>query len=162
VKERVIEAKTPEIDVEQARRLLTSIDCGHMVGLRDRAIVVTLACTACRAGAAAKLRMCVFRSDGKQYACRFHERGGKSREFPVRHDLQGYILAYVDAAGLVGEAKDAPLFQASNGRTRVLTGEAMTSKRICQLVKRRVNDTGLPASLSAHSFRVTAITDLLH
>ena len=37
----------------------------------------------------------------------------------------------------------------------------MTSKRICELVKRRLKDAGLPSRLSPHSFRVTAITDLL-
>jgi integrase len=34
----------------------------------------------------------------------------------------------------------------------------LSSKRICELVKRRLKDAGLP---SPHSFRVTAITDLL-
>jgi integrase/recombinase XerD len=37
----------------------------------------------------------------------------------------------------------------------------MTSKRICELVKRRLKDAGLPSRLSPHSFRVTGITDLL-
>ena len=37
----------------------------------------------------------------------------------------------------------------------------MTSKRICELVKRRLKDAGLPSRLSPHSFRVTAITELL-
>ncbi len=37
----------------------------------------------------------------------------------------------------------------------------MTSKRICELVKRRLKDAGLPSRLSLHSFRVTAITELL-
>ena len=60
-----------------------------MVGLRDRAILATLAYTACRAGSVAKLRLGDFRSDGKQYVLRFQEKGGKSRETPVRHDLQG-------------------------------------------------------------------------
>ena len=32
------------------------------------------------------------------------EKGGKSREIPVRHDLEGFILAYVEAAGLVVRA----------------------------------------------------------
>jgi len=75
----------------------------------------------------------------------------------VRHDLEGFILAYVEAAGIAGEAKDTPLFCAGNGQTRKLSGNAMTSKRICELVKRRLKD----ARLSPHSFRVTAITDLL-
>ena len=33
--------------------------------------------------------------------------------------------------------------------------------RICELVKRRLKDAGLPSRLSPHSFRVTGITDLL-
>ena len=37
----------------------------------------------------------------------------------------------------------------------------MTSKRICELVKRRLKDAGLPSRPSPHSFRVTAITSLL-
>jgi integrase/recombinase XerD len=132
-----------------------------VVGLLDRAILATRAYTACRAGAVAKLRVGHFQRDGQQYALRFQEKGGKSREIPVRHDLEGFILAYVDAAGIADAAKDTPLFQASNGRTRKLLGKAMTSKRICELVKRRLKDAGLPERLSPHSFRVTAITDLL-
>ena len=54
-----------------------------------------------------------------------------------------------------------PLFRICNGQTRALTGNAMSSKRICELFKRRLNDAGLPDHLSPHSFRVTAITDLL-
>ena len=135
VKDQVIEGKTPEITIEQARTLLASVDTGHVVGLRDRAILATLAYTACRAGAVAKLRLQDFQHDGQQYVLRFQEKGGKSREIPVRHDLEGFILAYLDAAGIAGDGKDTPLFQASNGRTRKLSGKAMTSKRICELVK---------------------------
>jgi len=161
VKEQVMEGKTPEITIEQARALLASIDTGHLVGLRDRAILATLAYTACRAGAVAKLRLGDFQDDGQQYVLRFQEKGGKSREIPVRHDLEGFILAYVEAAGIGGEAKESPLFRMGNGRTKKLSGTAMTSKRICELVKRRLKDAGLPLRLSPHSFRVATITDLL-
>jgi integrase/recombinase XerD len=161
VKEQVIEGKTPEITIEQARTLLRSVETGHVVGLRDRAILATLAYTACRAGAVAKLRLGDFQDDGQQYTLRFQEKGGKSREIPVRHDLEGFILAYVDAAGLAGEAKDSPLFRASNGRSRTLRARPLGTERICELVKRRLKDAGLPSRLSPHSFRVTAITSLL-
>jgi integrase/recombinase XerD len=161
IKELVVEGKTPEIGIEQARKLLASIDTGHVVGLRDRAILGTLAYTACRGGAVARLRLCDFQDDGQQYVLRFMEKGGKSREIPVRHDLEGFILAYVEAAGIATDAKESPLFRMGNGRTRKLSGNAMTSKRICELVKRRLKDAGLPSRLSPHSFRVTAITDLL-
>ena len=128
VKDQVIEGKTPEISIEQARTLLASVDTGHVVGLRDRAILATLAYTACRAGAVAKLRLGDFQHDGQQYVLRFQEKGGKSREIPVRHDLEGFILAYVEAAGIAGEAKDSPLFRASNGRSRKLTAKPLGTR----------------------------------
>jgi integrase/recombinase XerD len=174
VKEQVLEGKTPEITIEQARTLLASITLSRMVktkegtvevpllvGLRDRAILATLAYTACRAGAVAKLRLQDFQSDGTQYVLRFQEKGGKSREIPVRHDLEGNIRAYVEAAGIAGDAKERPLFRSTLRRTKQLTGNALTSKAICELVKRRLKDAGLPLRLSPHSFRVATITDLL-
>ena len=175
VKDRVIEGKTPEITLEQARTLLASIrvakkttnDEGQevetplLVGLRDRAILATLKFTACRAGAVAKLRLGDFQHDGAQYVLRFQEKGGKSREIPVRHDLEGMIRDYLDMAGIAAEAKDRPLFRSTRRRTKQLTGNAMTSKAICELVKRRLKDAGLPDRLSPHSFRVAAVTDLL-
>ena len=119
VKEQVIEGKTPEITLEQARTLLGSIkiavatknDQGEAieiplaVGLRDRAILATLAYTVCRAGAVAKLRLQDFQHDGTQYVLRFSEKGGQSREIPVRHDLEGHIRAYLDAAGIGGRIR---------------------------------------------------------
>ncbi len=62
---------------------------------------------------------------------------------------------------IAAEAKDRPLFRASDGRTKRLTTNAMTSKRICEPVKRRLKDAGLPSRVSPRFFRVTAITDLL-
>src|SRR5262249_15063652 len=70
VKDQVVEGKTPEITIEQARTLLASVDVSHVVGLRDRAILATLAYTACRAGAVAKLRLQDFQHDGTQSVLR--------------------------------------------------------------------------------------------
>jgi integrase/recombinase XerD len=121
-----------------------------------------LAGRAGRAGAVAKLRLGDFQHDGEQYVLRFQEKGGKSREIPVRLDLQRCILGYVEAACIAGDGKDSPLFRAADGRSRkVLTGRPLDSDRIGDLVKRRLKDAGLPSRLSPHSFRVTAITDLL-
>jgi site-specific recombinase XerD len=60
VKQQVIEGKTPEITLEQARTLIQSIDTDHVMGLRDRAILATLAFTVCRASTAAGLRKVCF------------------------------------------------------------------------------------------------------
>ena len=51
----VIEGKTPEIAIDQARILLASIDTGNVVGLRDRAAIAVLIYTAARIGAVSKL-----------------------------------------------------------------------------------------------------------
>ena len=58
-----------------------------------------------RVGAVAKLTLKSVKHDGSQYTLRFPEKGGKSREIPVRHDLERAILAYIDAAGIA----DGPL-----------------------------------------------------
>jgi site-specific recombinase XerD len=172
VKETVVEGKTPEITIEQARNLIASVKTAYtvkvkgqkpqevvsVVGLRDRAILATLAYTACWAKAIAKLRLQDFQNDGEQYVLRFQEKGGKSREIPVRLELQRDILAYLRAAGIAAHNKDRLLFRST---VRKLSGNAMSSKRIGELVKRRLKDARLPSRLSPHRFRVTTITDLL-
>ena len=79
----------------------------------------------------------------------------------MRHDGEGIILAYVDAAGIGGEAKDTPPFRASNGRSRQLVAKPLGTEWTCELVKRRLKDAGLPSRLLQYSFRVMAITSLL-
>jgi integrase/recombinase XerD len=172
VKETGVEGKTPEITIDQARKLIASVkltcvvkskgqkpqEIVSVVGLRDRAI---LAYTACRAGAIAKLRLQEFQHDGEQHVLRFQEKGGKSREIPVRLELQRDILGYLAAAGIGGDAKDRPLFRSTVRKTKLLTANALTSKAICEMVKRRLKAAKLPERLSPHSFRVTSITDLL-
>jgi integrase len=88
VKEKVVEGKTPEITVDQARKLIASVRTTYMakakgrqpqelvsvVGLRDRAILAALAYTACRAGAIGKLRLQDFQHDGEQYVLRYTHR----------------------------------------------------------------------------------------
>lgn len=153
----VVEGKTPDIGTTHARTLLKSIAVTDPVGLRDRAVLAVLAYTAARVGAVAKLTLKNFVSDGSQHTLRFAEKGGKSREIPVRHDLERFILDYVLAANVV----DGPLFRTANRKSRTLTANAMTGIDICRMMKRRLKAAGLPGHFSPHSFRVTTVTDLL-
>jgi integrase/recombinase XerD len=162
----VVEGKTPEIKKQQAETLIKSIrfNCADdsdnrldLVGLRDRAILAVLAFTAARVGAVARLTFKSLRHDGTEYTLRFSEKGGKSREIPVRADLQKLLLDYVQAAGIT----DGPLFRTAAGRTKALTGNSVTPIDICRMMKRRLKSAGLPTDFSPHSFRVTTITDLL-
>jgi len=153
----VIEGKTPDIGTSHARTLLRSIGVADMVGLRDRAVLAVLAYTAARVGAVAKLTLKNFVSDGSQYTLRFAEKGGKSREIPVRHDLEQFLLDYIRAGGIA----EGPLFRTANRKTRTLTENAMTGIDICRMMKRQLKLAGLPGHFSPHSFRVTTVTDLL-
>ena len=170
----VIEGKTPEITAEQARTLMKSIPTSRtvrfsdgetavslMVGLRDRAIIGVCIYTAARAGAVAKLRVKHLTWDGSQWTLRFEEKGGKSREIPVRHDLQVFLLDYVAAASLSGAPGDTPLFRSAYRTSGRLTANGISGVDVCRMVKHRLKDAGLPNRLSPHSFRVATITDLL-
>ncbi len=161
-KHSVIEGKTPALTPDQARRVLAGIDISTAVGLRDRAIIGVLVYTAARVGAVAKLKRGDYYPDGRQHCLRLDEKGGKSREIPVRHDLEGFVEEYLAAAGITHDAGDTPLFRTAVRRTRQLTGSGMTANDVFRMVRRRFAGAGLPAGrLTCHSFRATTITDLL-
>ena len=157
----VVEGKTPEITITQARKLINSIDTATATGLRDRAIIGILIYTAARVGAIAKLKHEHFYDTGEQYCLRFTEKGGKSREIPVRHDLQRFITEYINASGTSDAAKESPLFRTTVRRTKVITENSMSPGDMGRMLKRRLKQAGLPSRISPHSFRVTTITDLL-
>ncbi len=157
----VLEGKTPKISHQQARALLAAIDVGHVVGLRDRAVIATLIYTAARAGAVAKLRLRDLHRSDEQWLLHFEDKRGKSREIPVRHDLEGLLRQYMGMSGVVDEPKESPLFRTAVRNEKRLTGRAMTAQDICLMVKRRLERAGLPGELSPHSFRVATATDLL-
>ncbi len=153
----VVEGKTPEISAKQARDLLRSVDPSTLVGLRDRAIIAVLIYSAARVGAVAKLTLKSLKYDGTQYALRFSEKGGKSREIPVRHDLEQLLRDYIDAASVT----EGPLFRTAVRRTKRLTAKVTSGTDICRMMKRRLKAAGLPGQFSPHSFRLTTVTDLL-
>lgn len=157
----VVEGKTPEITIKQARTLLSSVNGDDAVSLRDRAVIGILIYTAARVGAIAKLQRTDFYDVGDQYCLRFKEKGGKSREIPVRHDLQGFIADYLNAAQLIDADPKSSLFQTTIRRTKQLTSNGMTSNDMHRMVKRRIKKAGLPWRICPHSFRVATITDLL-
>jgi integrase/recombinase XerD len=162
IKHSVMEGKTPEISIEQARALFKSIDVSNVVGLRDRAILGVLAYTGARVGAVAKLRLSDYRDFGENRALRFREKGGREREIPVRHDLEAWIDEYIAATGIKDDAKNSPLLRAADGKRKALTGDQYKTHSIRQMLKRRLKDAGLPHLYSPHSFRVTVVTDLLN
>ncbi len=161
IKHSVMEGKTPEITVEQARKLLRSVSVSDVVGLRDRAVLGVLAYTGARVGAVAQLRLLDYRNLGDQRTLRFREKGGKDREIPVRHDLEGWLREYITAAGIENDSRTSPLFRAAVGKSKALTNNRYDAHSLRQMLKRRLKDAGLSELFSPHSFRVAVVTDLL-
>jgi integrase/recombinase XerD len=91
----------------------------------------------------------------------FSDKGGESREIPVRHDLQQLIDEYIAAAGVLADAKSTPVFRSAIRRSKELSDHSMSANDVCRMVKCRLAAAGLPSRLSPHSFRVATITDLL-
>jgi integrase/recombinase XerD len=156
----VVEGKTPQITPAQITQLFAFLPTGTLTGVRDRAIIAILSFTGARAGAVAKLRrQDLYRVD-TQWMLHFDEKGGKSREIPVRHDLEGILFDYVHTAKLEHAPAKSPLLRTAVRKENRLTDAGMTPNDVCRMVKRRIRKAGLPANLSAHSFRVAVANDL--
>lgn len=155
-----LDGKTPEITPAQATYLLESVDCSRPVGVRDRAILGTLAGTGARVGAVAKLRMRDLRDYGEYRSLRFAEKRGKEREIPLRLDLNQWIQAYLL---LVDDFdKNGPLFRPLHANSRSRFGRRfLTPYTIRAMLKRRLRDAALPSIITPHSFRAMVVTDLL-
>jgi hypothetical protein len=82
-----------------------------------------------------------------------HEKGGKQREMPAHHLLEGYIDQYVKAAG-IGTEKATPLFRTLGGRGRKqLTAERMTRQDARRMIVRRALKAGIITRLWLDNFR---------
>ena len=155
------DGKTPGLSIQQARDLLGSIDTSHVVGLRDRGLLGTLAYTGARIGAVARLRRGDLEDQGTQRVLRFRAKGGKQREVPVRHDLDRWLGEYLEAAGIADAPRETPLFRAALGKQKKLSDRPLSANSMGLMLKRRLKDAGLPLIFSPHSFRVLIVTDLL-
>jgi integrase len=97
-----------------------------------------------------------YRQQGKRCWLRLHEKGGKEHEIPCHHTAEGYLDAYVAAAGIAGD-RDAPLFRSLDRRGR-LTANRLGRREALAMVKRRAAAAGLGDRVCNHSFRATGIT----
>jgi integrase len=109
----------------------------------------------------ARLRLADYWNLGDHCVLRFREKGGKDRKIPVRHDLAAWLNQYIATAGIAEEPK-TPLFRTADGKRKRLTASAYRAHSMRQMMKRRLEDAGLPELFAPHSFRVTLVTDLLN
>ena len=154
------EGKAALITPVQVRRLLASIDLSRPVGLRDRALIGTLAGTGARVGAISGLRIRDLRDHGDHRDLRIREKRGVERDIPVRVDLDRWLRAYLRCVEDAGSG-DGPLFRPLALPTPRFAPKPMPPGTIRAMLKRRLRDADLPSIISPHSFRAMVVTDLL-
>ena len=96
----VKKGKTAVLSAEEARKLLDSIDSSSHLGLRDRALSALMVSTFARIGAALKMKVEDLYTQKRRTWVRLHEKGGKRHEMPCHHNLDAYLHAYIEGAGL--------------------------------------------------------------
>lgn len=152
--------KTPVLAPEEAKVLLESIDLGTMIGLRDRALIGLMIFSFARIGAALAMNAEDLFHQQRRLWLRLHEKGGKHHVMPCHHALEGYLLDYLEAAGLGAEPR-RPLFRAAMRGTKALGPNRLSRARAFEMVRRRARQAGIPTLICNHSFRATGITAYL-
>ena len=152
--------KTPVLAPDEARMLLDSIDVTTPAGLRDRALIGLMIYSFGRIGAAEKMRVEDVFTQNRRLWVRLHEKGGKRHEMPCHHNLEEYLIAYIDGCALRGDPK-GPLFRTIARGTRTLSANALPQANAFAMVRRRAAAAGIATAIGNHSFRATGITAYL-
>jgi site-specific recombinase XerD len=101
----VRQGKTPVLEPAEARALLDSIDVSTPVGLRDRALIGLMVYSFARIGAALGMTVADVYTQNRRLWVRLREKGGKAHAMPCHHNLEEYLAAYLDGAGLKDDPK---------------------------------------------------------
>lgn len=157
---KVRRGKTPVLEPSEARALLDAIDVSTIVGLRDRALIGLMVYSFARVGAALAMKVEDVYVQQRRLWVRLHEKGGKRHEMPCHHNLESYLHAYIDAAGIEGDAK-GPLFRTIGRGTDVLTRTPLPQANAYAMIRRRAAAADIDTKVGNHTFRATGITAYL-
>jgi site-specific recombinase XerC len=152
--------KTPVLDAEDARRLLDSIDTTTHAGLRDRALLALMVYSFARIGAALGMRVEDVYTQNRRLWVRLREKGGKRHEMPCHHNLEEYLVAYLEGTGIGADPK-GPLFRTLGRGTGRLTRTPLPQANAHAMIRRRTAAAGIATKVGNHSFRATGITAYL-
>jgi site-specific recombinase XerD len=156
----VTSGQTPVLDPAEARALLDSIDVSTHSGLRDRALIGLMVYSFARIGAALGMAVEDVYTQNRRLWVRLREKGGKRHAMPCHHNLDEYLVAYLDRAGLRGDPK-GPLFRTIGRGTGLLTRTVLPQANAYAMIRRRAAAAGIETKLGNHSFRATGITAYL-
>ena len=156
----VTTGQTPVLDPAEARALLDSIDTSTPAGLRDRALIGLMVYSFARIGAALGMAVEDVYTQNRRLWVRLREKGGKRHAMPCHHNLDEYLVAYLDGAGLRDDPK-GPLFRTIGRGTGKLTRTVLPQANAYAMIRRRAAAAGIETKLGNHSFRATGITAYL-
>ena len=156
----VTSGQTPVLDPAEARALLDSIDVTTQSGLRDRALIGLMVYSFARIGAALGMAVEDVFTQNRRLWVRLREKGGKRHTMSCHHNLEEYLVAYLDGAGLREDPK-AALFRTIGWGTGKLTRTVLPQANAYAMIRRRAAAAGIATKLGNHSFRATGITAYL-
>ncbi len=136
----------------EVARLLGCCDPGSAVGARDRAALFVLLDTGVRCSELVQLDLDDL--DVTQNRLRvLHGKGNKQRVVPFAAHCRKALLGYLEHRG----EGPGPLFMATTGHGRLLSGVALRPNGLKQMLRRMGRQAGL-AKVHAHRFRHTFAT----
>jgi site-specific recombinase XerD len=159
-KHSVKKGKTPVLAPEEARALIDAIDITTPIGLRDRALIGLMVYSFGRIGAALDMRVEDVFTQQRRLWVRLHEKGGKEHVMPCHHNLEEYLVAYIDGCGLADDPQ-GPLFRTIGRGIRQLTRTPLPQANAWAMVQRRALAAGIATQIGNHTFRATGITAYL-
>ena len=127
--------QTPVLDPAEARALLDSIDVSTHAGLRDRALIGLMVYSFARIGAALGMTVEDVYTQNRRLWVRLREKGGKRHAMPCHHNLDEYLVAYLDGAELRGDPK-GPLFRTIGRGTGQLTRTVLPQANAYAMIRR--------------------------
>jgi integrase len=137
--------KTPVLTPEEAQALIDSIEITTPVGLRDRALIGLMVYSFARIGAALGMQVEDVFTQRRRLLVRLREKGGKPHAMPCHHNLENYLLAYIEGAGLAEHPK-GPLFRTIGRGTGLLTRIPLPQANAYAMVGRRAAAAGIATS----------------
>ena len=112
--------KTAVLGPGEARALTDSIDITTPAGLRNRALIGLMVFSFTRIGAALGMKIEDVFTQNRRLWVRLREKGGKPHPMPCHHNLETYLAADIEGAGLADDP-GGPLFRTIGCGTWLLT-----------------------------------------
>lgn len=152
--------KTAVLASDEARELLDAIDVSKPVGLRDRALIGLMVYSFARVGAALSMSVEDVYVQNRRLWVRLHEKGGKRHDMPCHHNLEEYLLAYIEQCRLKQEPQ-GPLFRTIARGTDALSLTPLPQANAYAMIQRRAFQAKIATKIGNHTFRATGITAYL-